>query len=55
MSGDEGVTHIHAQVGIFGGGSAGLMLSHLVHLQGIESATLEARSRNYIENRIRAC
>jgi p-hydroxybenzoate 3-monooxygenase len=30
------------------------MLSHLLHLEGIESVVLEYRSRDYIENRIRA-
>ena len=41
-------------VGIIGAGPAGLMLSHLLHLAGIESVILENRSRDYIENRIRA-
>jgi p-hydroxybenzoate 3-monooxygenase len=30
------------------------MLSHLLHLQGIESVVLEARSRQYVEERVRA-
>jgi p-hydroxybenzoate 3-monooxygenase len=30
------------------------MLSHLLHLQGIESVILESRSRDYVEQRIRA-
>ena len=30
------------------------MLSHLLHLEGIESIILENRSRDYIEGRIRA-
>jgi NADPH-dependent glutamate synthase beta subunit-like oxidoreductase len=34
------------QVGIVGAGPAGLLLSHLLHLQGIESILLEARSRD---------
>jgi p-hydroxybenzoate 3-monooxygenase len=42
------------QVGIIGAGPAGLLLSHLLHLSGIESIVLEARSRDYVENRIRA-
>src|SRR4051794_40637930 len=42
------------QVGIVGAGPAGLMLSHLLHLAGIESIVLENRSRHYVENRIRA-
>src|SRR5262245_56187727 len=42
------------KVGIVGAGPAGLMLSHLLHLDGIESVILEDRSRDYIESRIRA-
>ena len=42
------------QVGIVGAGPAGLMLSHLLHLNGISSIILEARSRAYCEERVRA-
>ncbi len=42
------------QVGIVGAGPAGLLLSHLLHLEGIESMILEARSRDYVEHRVRA-
>src|SRR5487761_2488627 len=45
---------MRTQVGIIGAGPAGLMLARLLHLAGIESIILENRSRNYIENRIRA-
>jgi p-hydroxybenzoate 3-monooxygenase len=45
---------MRTQVGIVGAGPAGLLLSHLLHLQGIASIVLEARSREYVENRIRA-
>jgi p-hydroxybenzoate 3-monooxygenase len=45
---------MRTQVGIVGAGPAGLLLSHLLHLQGIESVILEARARAYVENRIRA-
>jgi p-hydroxybenzoate 3-monooxygenase len=45
---------MRTQVGIVGAGPAGLLLSHLLHLHGIESVVLEARSRAYVENRIRA-
>ena len=45
---------MRTQVGIVGAGPAGLLLSHLLHLNGIESVVLEARSRDYVENRIRA-
>ncbi len=42
------------QVGIVGAGPAGLMLSHLLHLSGIRSIVLEAKSRAYCEERVRA-
>jgi p-hydroxybenzoate 3-monooxygenase len=42
------------QVAIIGAGPAGLLLSHLLHLRGIESVVLEARSREYVEHRVRA-
>ena len=45
---------MRTQVGIVGAGPAGLLLSHLLRLQGIESVVLEIRSRDYIERRIRA-
>jgi len=46
--------HLRTQVGIVGAGPAGLVLSHLLHLQGIESVVLEARSREYCQQRVRA-
>jgi p-hydroxybenzoate 3-monooxygenase len=42
------------QVGIVGAGPAGLMLGHLLHLQGIDSVILEKRSRQYVIERVRA-
>jgi len=45
---------MRTQVGIVGAGPAGLMLSHLLHLAGIESVILECRSRKYIQERVRA-
>ena len=45
---------MRTQVGIVGAGPAGLMLSHLLHLEGIESVVLEARSLDYVEQRVRA-
>src|SRR5580698_5494876 len=45
---------MRTQVGIVGAGPAGLMLSHLLHLAGVESVILECRSRRYIEDRVRA-
>jgi p-hydroxybenzoate 3-monooxygenase len=45
---------MRTQVAIIGAGPAGLLLSHLLHLQGIESVVLETRSRDEIESTIRA-
>ena len=42
------------QVGIIGAGPSGLLLSHLLHLQDIDSVVLESRSRQYVEERVRA-
>jgi p-hydroxybenzoate 3-monooxygenase len=48
------MARFETQIGIVGAGPAGLMLSHLLHLNGISSIVLEARSRAYCEERIRA-
>ena len=45
---------MRTQVGIIGSGPAGLLLSQLLDLQGIESVVLERRSRDYVLGRIRA-
>ena len=42
------------QVCIIGGGPSGLLLSQLLHLQGIETVVLERQSREYVLGRIRA-
>jgi p-hydroxybenzoate 3-monooxygenase len=42
------------QVGIVGAGPAGLVLGHLLHLKGIDNVVLEDRSREYVEQRVRA-
>lgn len=42
------------QVAIIGAGPAGLLLSHLLHLRGVESIVIETRSRADIEATIRA-
>ena len=42
------------QVGIVGAGPAGLLLSHLLALRGIDSVVVENRSRAYCEARQRA-
>ena len=46
--------HVRTQVGIIGAGPAGLLLSRLLQLQGIDTVVLENRSRDYVEARIRA-
>jgi p-hydroxybenzoate 3-monooxygenase len=45
---------MRTQVGIIGAGPAGLLLSHLLHLDSIESIVLETRTRDEIEATIRA-
>ena len=45
---------MRTQVGIIGAGPAGLMLAHLLHLEGIESVVLETHNRQYVEERVRA-
>jgi p-hydroxybenzoate 3-monooxygenase len=45
---------MRTQVAIIGAGPAGLLLSHILHLRGISSVILEARSQSYCEARIRA-
>jgi p-hydroxybenzoate 3-monooxygenase len=45
---------MRTQVGIIGAGPAGLLLSHLLALRGIDSVVVENRSRDYVQARIRA-
>jgi p-hydroxybenzoate 3-monooxygenase len=45
---------MRTQVGIIGAGPAGLVLSHLLHLHGIDSVILEVRDRKHVEERVRA-
>jgi len=45
---------LRTQVGIIGAGPAGLLLSHILHLQGIESIVLEKSSRDDVEAIIKA-
>ncbi len=45
---------INTQVAIIGAGPSGLMLSHLLSLQGVDSVVVESKSRAYCESRIRA-
>lgn len=42
------------QIGIIGAGPAGLVLAHLLQRAGIECVVLEAQTRQYIEERVRA-
>src|SRR6202047_5224904 len=42
------------QVAIIGGGPAGLLFSHMLHRNGIDSIVLEGQSRTYVLERIRA-
>ncbi len=45
---------MRVQVGIIGAGPSGLLLSQLLHLQGIETIVLERRTADYVLGRIRA-
>ena len=45
---------MHTQVAIIGAGPAGLLLAHQLHQAGMGCVVLEARSRDYVEARIRA-
>lgn len=45
---------MRTQVGIVGGGPAGLLLARKLSLAGIETVVLERHTREYVESRIRA-
>jgi p-hydroxybenzoate 3-monooxygenase len=45
---------MRTQVGIIGAGPAGLMLSHLLHLRGVDSVVIDLRTREDIEQTIKA-
>jgi p-hydroxybenzoate 3-monooxygenase len=45
---------VRTQVGIVGAGPAGLFLAHLLRREGVDCEILEARSRDYVESRVRA-
>ena len=47
-------TATRTQVAIIGGGPAGLLLSHILDLNGIDSVVLERQSRQHVLQRIRA-
>jgi p-hydroxybenzoate 3-monooxygenase len=42
------------QIGIVGAGPAGLLLGHLLHLNGIDTVIVENRARDYVIDRVRA-
>ncbi|WP_197376739.1 4-hydroxybenzoate 3-monooxygenase [Mycolicibacterium baixiangningiae] len=45
---------LRTQVAIIGAGPAGMLLSHLLAADGVESIVLETRSQSYVASRIRA-
>ena len=45
---------MHTQVAIIGAGPAGLLLSQLLHVDGIQSVVLERRDHAHVQSRIRA-
>ncbi len=45
---------MRTRVAIVGAGPAGLLLSHLLHLQGVESVVVDTRTREDIEQTVRA-
>ena len=52
--GKTGQKIMRTQVGIVGAGPSGLLLSQLLHMNGIESVVLERQSADYVLGRIRA-
>ncbi|MEC3975422.1 4-hydroxybenzoate 3-monooxygenase [Amycolatopsis sp. H20-H5] len=45
---------MRTQVAIIGAGPAGLLLSYLLHLEGVDAVVLESRDREYVRKRVRA-
>ena len=55
MSGlTEHMDTVRTQVAIIGAGPAGMLLSHLLAAEGVESVVVESRSEEYVASRIRA-
>src|SRR5579871_3560293 len=54
MRGDGRLRQMKVQVCIIGGGPSGLLLSQLLHREGVETIVLEKHSRDYVLGRIRA-
>ncbi len=48
------MAEVRTQVAIIGAGPAGMLLSHLLAAEGIESVVVETRSEEYVASRIRA-
>lgn len=48
------IKNIKTQVAIIGAGPAGMLLSQILHVNGIESVVLERQTQAYVEGRIRA-
>ncbi|MGA2722617.1 MAG: 4-hydroxybenzoate 3-monooxygenase [Bryobacteraceae bacterium] len=51
---DPAARKLRTQVGIVGAGPAGLILSVLLHLEGVDSVIVEAQTRKHAEERVRA-
>ncbi len=49
-----GMDEVRTQVAIIGAGPAGMLLSHLLAAEGIESVVVETRTEEYVASRIRA-
>ncbi|HEY9473111.1 MAG TPA: 4-hydroxybenzoate 3-monooxygenase [Mycobacteriales bacterium] len=45
---------MRTRVAIIGAGPAGLLLSHLLHLEGVDSVLIERQSASHVQGRIRA-
>jgi p-hydroxybenzoate 3-monooxygenase len=50
----EAMDTVRTQVVIIGAGPAGMLLSHLLAAEGVESVVVESRSEEYVASRIRA-